>query len=220
MLPLPQARHVPQIKMLAALRGLKTAGLANQIVAGATLAALMIPLKIGYAQVAGLSPIVGLYAALLPMIVFAIFSTSRNLIVGADAGVAALMGSALPIFASVYDPRYAELAYGLALMTGVILFAFWFFRLGFLANFLSKAVLVGFISGMGIEVLTSQVQKIMGVHVEAERWLVEVWEIIRSLPEANIYCLIIGLGTILIIRLLKRYAPKIPGAPGRGSLRS
>jgi sulfate permease, SulP family len=98
------------------------------------------------------------------------------------------------------------------LMTALILFICWLFRLGFVANFLSKAVLIGFISGLGVEVLTSQIQKIMGIHVEADHWLVEVWEMIKSIPQANIYCVIIGVGAIILIRVIKRFAPKVPGA--------
>jgi high affinity sulfate transporter 1 len=207
-----KSRKLPEIKVLTALRGVKSTELTNQIVAGVTLAALMIPLNIGYAQVAGLPPVVGLYGAILPMILFGLFSTSRNLIAGPDAPIAALIGSVLLIICPASDPKYVELAYGLAIVSALFFFAFWLFRLGFLANFLSKAVLVGFISGLGIEVLTSQVQKIMGISVEADHWLVEVWDMIKSIPEANIYCLVIGIGAILLIRGMKRYTPRIPGA--------
>lgn len=205
-------RYLPKIKMLAALHGLRAVGLLSQISAGITLAALMIPLNIGYAQVAGLPPIAGLYACLAPMIFFGVFSASRNLVAGGDAAVTALMASLLITLAPVQDPRYVELAYALALLTAAVLFALWFFRLGRLANFLSKAVLLGLVSGLGLEVLTSQVQKIMGIHVEATGWLAEVWEMVRSVPEANLYCVALGVGTIVLIRLLSRYAPKIPGA--------
>ncbi|MBM4465788.1 MAG: SulP family inorganic anion transporter [Chloroflexi bacterium] len=205
-------RYLPKIKMLAALHGLRIAGLPTQISAGITLAALMIPLNIGYAQVAGLPPIVGLYACLAPMIFLGLFSASRNFVAGADAAVIALMGSLLITLAPVQDPRYVELAYALALLTAAVLFALWLFRLGRLANFLSKAVLLGLVSGLGIEVLTSQVQKIMAIHVEANGWLAEVWEMVRSLPMANLYCVALGVGAIVLIRLLSRYVPKIPGA--------
>jgi high affinity sulfate transporter 1 len=204
--------RLPKIKIASALGGVPKVNLTNEIIAGVTLAALMIPLNIGYAQVAGLPPIVGLYGAIVPMIFFGLFSTSRNLIAGPDAPIAALIGSVLLMLAPANDPKYVELAYGLALVSALFLFAFCLFRLGFLSNFLSKAVLVGFISGLGIEVLTSQVQKIMGIHVEADHWLAEVWEMIKSIPEANIYCLIIGIGAIVLIRLMKRYTPRIPGA--------
>lgn len=212
MTPTTQAHRFPRPSALVALRGLKTAQLSNQVLAGITLAALMIPLNIGYAQVAGLPPVVGLYATILPMFAWGLLSSSRNLIAGPDAPIAALVGSVLLALAPAADPRYVELAYGLAIVSALLFLAFWLFRLGFLANFLSKAVLIGFISGLGLEVLTSQVEKIMGIHVDAEHWLVEVWEIIKSIPEANIYSVIIGVGAIVLIRLLKRYAPKVPGA--------
>ncbi|MBI5839198.1 MAG: SulP family inorganic anion transporter [Chloroflexi bacterium] len=205
-------RYLPKIKMLAALHDLRAAGLLSQISAGITLAALMIPLNIGYAQVAGLPPVVGLYACLAPMIFFGLFSASRNLVAGGDAAVTALMASLLVTLAPVQDPRYVELAYALALLTAAILFTFWFFRLGRLADFLSKAVLLGLVSGLGLEVLTGQVQKILGIHVEANGWLAEVWEMVQSIPTANIYSLALGAGAIVVIRLLSRYAPKIPGA--------
>ncbi len=204
--------RIPHIKFLAALRVLKPADMPNQIVAGITLAALMIPLNIGYAQVAGLPPIVGLYSCIAPMVLWGLFSSSRNLVAGPDAPVAALIASLLGTFAATTDPHYVELAYAQALVTAGVLFLAWFFQLGFVANFFSKAVLVGFISGLGIEVLTSQISKIMGIHTESERWLLEVFELVRRIPEANWYSVGIGVGAIVLIRALKRFAPKIPGA--------
>jgi SulP family sulfate permease len=186
--------------------------------AGVTLAALMIPLNIGYAQVAGLPATVGLYSAILPMVAFAIFCTSRQVVASPDAAIAALLGSTLVGLAAPDDPRYIQLAYAVALLCAIIFFLFSFFKLGFLANFLSKAVLAGFITGLGIEVLTSQVKKIMGISVEIdewfwfEGWFREVFQIISKVGEANLYTVAIGVGSIVIIRLLKRFAPRIPGA--------
>lgn len=197
-------------KPFLALRGVRA--LPQEILAGVTLAALMIPLNIGYAQVAGLPPVVGLYAAILPMIAFALFSTSRNLVASPDAPIAALIGGLLAALIAPDDALYVQYAFGLALLCAVIFFLFWLFKLGFLANFLSRAVLIGFITGLGIEVFTSQLKKIMGVSIEAEGYIAEVVELIRSIPEANLYSVAIGVGSIVLIRLLKRYAPKLPGA--------
>lgn len=202
--------RIPPIKFLPALRN--PSNLPTQITAGITLAALMIPLNIGYAQVAGLPPIVGLYSCIVPMIAWGLLSSSRNLVAGPDAPVAALIGSLLGTMAATSDPRYVELAYAQALVTSLVFFIAWFFQLGFLANFLSKAVLVGFISGLGIEVLVSQIGKIMGIHVTAEEFIAEILELVRRIPEANIYSVLIGVGAIVLIRLLKRFAPKVPGA--------
>lgn len=194
------------------LRGINRADLPGEIAAGVTLAALVIPLNIGYAQVAGLPPVVGLYAAIVPLAIFALFTTSRQVVGSPDAPIAALVGSVLTMFAMPGDALYVQFALALALMCALFYFIFWFFRLGFLANFLSKAVLVGFITGLGVEVLTSQIEKIMGVHIEAESYLGEVLAMIGSIPQANWYAVAIGLGTIVLIRLMKKYTPKVPGA--------
>jgi high affinity sulfate transporter 1 len=207
------AKPAPRLRMplfLQGIRGVKD--LPKEVIAGVTLAALMIPLNIGYAQVAGLPPIVGLYAAIVPMIFFAIFATSRNLIASPDAPIAALIGGVLAALAAPSDPLYVQLAFALALMCALVFFAFWFFRLGFLANFLSHAVLVGFISGLGIEVLESQIKKIMGVSVDAQGFFRELIQLITKIPVANWYSVAVGGGTIVIIRLLKRSAPGLPGA--------
>ncbi len=200
------------IQLFQGLRGVSQADLPKEILAGVTLAALMIPLNIGYAQVAGLSPTAGLYAAILPMVAYAIFCTSRQVVASPDAAIAALLGASLVGLATPGDPRYGQLALAATLLCALIFALFWYFKLGFLANFLSKAVLAGFISGLGLEVLVSQVKKIMGLAVEAEGWFREVFELIIRVFESNPYTVAIGLGTIVIIRLLKRFAPRIPGA--------
>lgn len=200
------------IRPLQGLRGIPRQTLVPEMIAGITLAALAIPLNIGYASVAGLPPIVGLYAAIFPMIFFAIFTSSRQLVASPDAPIAALIASLLSVFAAPTDAIYLQYAYAQAIVCGIIFFLFWLFRLGFLANFLSRAVLIGFISGLGIEVFTNQIEKIMGVSVEAQGWLREVFALFQSIPQANWYSVAIGVGTIVIIRLLKRFAPRLPGA--------
>lgn len=196
----------------AALRGLDRAGWAAEILAGITLAALVIPLNIGYADVAGLPPHVGLYAGIVPMIAYAIFATSRHVVASPDAAIAALIGSLLGVLAVPGSERYVELALALAIMCAAFFGLFWFFRLGFLANYLSRAVLVGLVAGLGIEVLFSQIRKMMGVTVEADGFFREVVATIQAIPEANWYSLGLGLASIAIVRLVKRFAPRVPGA--------
>ncbi|NTU81715.1 MAG: SulP family inorganic anion transporter [Chloroflexales bacterium] len=206
--PRPQRK----LRLLEGVRGVPAGDLPREIIAGITLAALMIPLNIGYAQVAGLPAIVGLYAAIVPMIVWPLFCTSRHLVASPDAPIAALIGALLVGLAVPGDPRYVQLAFAQSLVCALIFFLFWLFRLGFLANFLSKAVLVGFISGLGVEVFSSQLKKIMGVSVEAEGFFRELLALVAAIPRANLYAVALGVGAIVIIRLLKRFAPKLPGA--------
>ncbi len=218
---------------LAGLYGIRLSDLPGEISAGITLAALMIPLNIGYAQVAGLPPVTGLYAAIIPLVLFALLTSSRHVVTSPDASIAALLGAALLPFAAPGDPLRLQYGLALAIMCGVVFFIFWAFRLAFLANFLSRAVLVGFITGLGIEVFTNQVRKILGASVEnmsqlgtfalqikdamassveTEGYFVELLALLESIPHANVFSVSIGVGAIVIIRLLRRYAPKVPGA--------
>ena len=215
------------------LRGIKRADLPREISAGITLAALVIPLNIGYAQVAGLPATMGLYAAIIPLVLFAVFTSSRHLVGGPGPATAALVAAALAGFAAPGDPLRLQYALALALMCSLLFFLAWLFRLAFLQNFLSRAVLIGFVSGLGIQVFTNQARKILGVSIdvhkqlealegrveqafgvtlETQGYFLEVVAIIREIPHANLYALAIGLGSLIGVRLMKRYAPKIPGA--------
>jgi SulP family sulfate permease len=219
----------------AGLRGVKLADVPREISAGVTLAALMIPLNIGYAQVAGLPPVAGLYAAIIPLAVFALLASSRHLVTSPDASMAGLVGAALVAFAAPGDPMRMQYALALAVLCGALFFVFWIFRLAFLANFLSRAVMAGFITGLGIEVFTNQLRKIlaaphlsgdasgvlaaaerlkdsMASSVETEGFFVEVIALLQSIPRANLYSVAIGVGAFVIVRLMKRYLPRIPGA--------
>ncbi|MFI6324999.1 SulP family inorganic anion transporter [Nonomuraea sp. NPDC050556] len=194
------------------LRGVRPADLPKEITAGVTLAALAIPLNIGYAQIAGLPPVVGLYTAIVPMLVFALFCSSRQLVASPDAPIAALIASLLvAIVATPGTPGYVELAYAQALVCAVVFLLFWVFRLGFLANFLSEPVLVGFIGGLAIEILTSQVEKILGIKTTAEDFFPELWEIVTKIPQANVWSVVVGVGTMAVILALRRIAPALPG---------
>jgi SulP family sulfate permease len=219
----------------AGLRGVTLADVPREAAAGITLAALMIPLNIGYAQVAGLPPAAGLYAAIIPLVVFALLASSRHLVTSPDASMATLVGAALVAFAAPGNPLRMQYALALAVVCALLFFVFWLFRLAFLANFLSRAVMAGFITGLGVEVFTNQVRKILaaphvagaasGVLAAAEQiketlatsvttegYFVEVIALVQSIPRANLYSVAIGVGAFLIVRLMKRYAPKVPGA--------
>jgi SulP family sulfate permease len=219
----------------AGLRGVTLADMPREVSAGITLAALMIPLNIGYAQVAGLPPVTGLYAAIIPLAVFALLASSRHLVTSPDASMAGLVGAALVAFAAPGDPMRLQYALALAVVCGLLFLVFWVFRLAFLANFLSRAVMAGFITGLGLEVFTNQVRKIlaaphaaeaasgvlavaerlkdaMATSVNTEGYFVEIIALVHSIPRANLYSVAIGVSAFLIVRLMKRYAPRIPGA--------
>ena len=219
--------------VFSGLRGITWPNFPREISAGFTLAALIIPLNIGYAQIAGLPPVFGLYAGIIPLAIFALFTGSRHLVPSPDAASSAIVGAILIGFAPIGDPLRVQYALVLAVMCGLLFFIFWLFRLAYLANFLSRAVLVGFITGLGIEVLTNQVRKILGAaHIEGSGleaiaqhlhdamatsvdttgYFVELIALFESIPHANLYSVAIGLGAFVILRLMKRYLPKVPAA--------
>jgi high affinity sulfate transporter 1 len=213
------------------LRGTTWASAPREVAAGITLAAMIIPLNIGFTQLAGLPATAGLYAGIIPLVLFAIFTSSRQLVTSPDAPITALLAATLVAFAPVGDPLRLQFALAIALLSGLLFFVFWFFRLAFLANFLSRAVLAGFITGLGIEVFTNQVRRALGVsHAEGGEsgvesiavqiqdtlgttgYFVEVIALIQSIPHANWYSLAIGVGAFAIVRLMKRYTPRLPGS--------
>lgn len=183
----------------------------NEVLAGVTLVALSLPINIGYASVIGLPPTAGVYASIVPLLVFALTTGSRRLVFSPDATIAALLAAALvPVVGMGVEPTVAAL--GAALLTGLLLLVAWLLRLGGLVRFLSHAVLVGFIAGLGIEILTSQVRRILAVDVDAEGWVREVVGLVAALPEASTASVAVGVGTIVIVRGLGRVAPRAPGS--------
>jgi SulP family sulfate permease len=219
--------------VFSGLKGATWANLLKEMSAGITLAALIIPLNIGYAQIAGLPPVFGLYAGIIPLAIFALFTGSRHLVPSPDAASSAIIGAFLISFAQIGEPLRVQYALALALMCGLLFFIFWLFRLAFLANFLSRAVLVGFITGLGIEVFTNQVRKILGAahvggsgleeivqqfhgsmatSVDTTGYFVELIALFESIPHANLYSVAIGLGAFVMLRLMRKNLPKIPAA--------
>jgi high affinity sulfate transporter 1 len=190
----------------------RRARLITEIFAGITLAALALPLNIGYAEASGLPAIVGINAAILPIIAFALFSGSRHLVMGPDATIAALLAAVIPAVAAETGVLPEELGLGVAMLTGVVLIVLWLLKAGTLVRFISKSVLVGFLAGLGIEVLTSQVEKIMNISVDTGEWLTDVVDIVKSIPDASMTSVAVGVSTIVILRLTKRFTPRLPGA--------
>lgn len=186
-------------------------GAADEVLAGVTLVALSLPMNIGYASVIGLPPSTGVYASIVPLAVFALTTGSRRLVLSPDATITALLTAAvLPVVAMGVEVTVAAL--GAALLTGLLLLLAWFLQLGGLVRFLSHAVLVGFIAGLGVEILTSQVRRILALEVHAEGWVREVIALVGALPEASVASTMVGVTTIVIIRVLSRLAPRVPGS--------
>src|SRR2546421_8729172 len=179
--------------------------------AGLTLAAIGIPEVLGYAKIAGMPVVTGLYTLLLPMAAFAVLGSSRHLVVGADSATAAILGAALAGLAVAGSPQYVRLAGLAALLTGGLLLLARLARLGFLANFLSRTVLVGFLTGVGIQVAARQLPDMLGVTVADKAIPARLLDIARALPQAHAADLAVSAGVIVIVLAARAVTPKIPG---------
>ncbi|HEY6406455.1 MAG TPA: SulP family inorganic anion transporter [Ktedonobacteraceae bacterium] len=182
------------------------------IIAGLTLAALGIPEVMGYTKIAGMPVVTGLYTLLLPVLVFAIFGSSRHLVVGADSATAAIIAAGLAGMAAQGSAQYVALAGAMAIIAAVFLILARIVRLGFLANFLSRSVLIGFLTGVGIQVAMGQVAGMLGVPSSGDGTIQKFVSALQHIPQTNIATLIISLSVLVIIIGSRMINKNIPGA--------
>lgn len=194
------------------LRGYVKRFLRVDVIAGLTLAALAIPSAMGYAEVAGLPPVVGLYALLLPVIAYAIFGSSRQLVVGPEAALAVLVATIIAPMADGDAKRYASLAAMLAILTGGVYLVAFVVRLGWIADYFSRAVLVGYIHGMVVVLIAGQLGKLLGLSIEGTEPIPQVKEVIREIGQTSLATVAVSVVAIAALVLLKRFTPKMPGA--------
>ena len=201
-----------QFSILEGVLPVDRARISVDIVAGVTLAALAIPEVMGYTKIAGMPVITGLYTILIPIALFALLGSSRHLVVGADSATAAIMAAGLAGLAAIASPQYVALAGLLALITAVILLIARLIGLGFLADFLSRTVLIGFLTGVGIQVAIGQISGMLGLPGGGSGTLDKLVKDIQQLSQTSIPTLIVSLIVLALIIGCKRFAPNIPGA--------
>src|SRR5687768_14099140 len=181
-------------------------------IAGVTVAMVLIPQSMAYAQLAGMPPYYGLYAAFLPVIVAALFGSSQQLSTGPVAMVSLLTGATLAKFAAPGTEAFIALAIVLALMVGLMQLAMGLFRLGEIVSFLSHPVVVGFTNAAAIIIALSQLSKLLGVPMgRTDFFLKDVWEVLRHANEMHWPTLAMGLGALAIIIVVRRVKPLWPG---------
>src|SRR5215831_4159345 len=183
-----------------------------EALAGLTLAALGIPECLGYAKIAGMPLVTGLYTMLLPMAVFAVLGSSRHLVVAADSATAVILAAALTGLAAVGSERYVRLAGLAALLTAGMLLAARLARLAFLANFLSRTVLVGFLTGVGIQVAAGQLPDMLGLHAAGQSTVPKLVHTVRALPHVHWADVAVSIGVIAIVIAARLITRRIPGA--------
>ena len=182
------------------------------LLAGVTLAAVSIPVVLGYAKIAGMPVVTGLYTLLLPLAVFAVLGSSRHLVVGGDSATAAILGATLSGLAVAGSPRYVRLAGLAALLTGLLLLLARVARLAFLTNFLSRTVLVGFLTGVGIQVAAGQLPEMLGVTVTDRQTLPTFAQTAIALPRLHWADVALSAGVIVIVLAGRLVSRKAPGA--------
>jgi sulfate permease, SulP family len=210
-LPELAAVGTPRLSWLEWARGYQRDWLAPDVLAGATAAAVVIPKALAYATIAGLPVQVGLYTALVPMAVYALLGTSRPLSVSTTTTLAILTGTALVGLGPGATPGALLTACAtLTLMVGAMLLLAGVLRLGFVANFISEPVLVGFKAGIGTVIVVDQVPKLLGIHFDKGNFLQNVAGIVQNLPHTSLPTLAVALAMIAILFGLERFVPKAP----------
>ena len=186
----------------------------TDVIAGVTLAALGIPEVMGYTSIAGMPVITGLYTILIPIAVFAVLGSSRHLVVGADSASAAIMAAGIAGLAPIASPHYVSIAGIVAIATGAFLLLARVVRLGFLADFLSRSVLIGFLTGVGIQVAMGQVAGMFGVPGGSDGGPIQEFiETLSQIPsQASWTTAAVSASVFIVILGLKAISPKIPGA--------
>jgi len=201
-------------RLFAGLLPWRAAGAGRDLLAGASVAAMGIPQVLGYARIAGMPVLSGLYTVLLPLLAFAAFGASRQLIVAADSATAAIVASRLGEMAAPGAAAYVALAATVALLCAALLLLARLFRLGFLADFLSRTVLVGFLAGVGIQVAIAMLGDMLALAADARRPLDELTRLAANVAHADWRTVALSGATTLALLAGHRLAPRVPVALG------
>jgi len=197
--------------MNAWLSGYQRSWFRHDLLAGVSVAAVALPVAIAYSQLAGVPPVYGLYASLLPLVAYALLGSSRQLIVAPDAATCAMVAAVVAPLAGQDMARYVSLTAALAVIAGVICILAGLARLGFLANFLARPILTGYINGIAICIIAGQLGTLFGFRVAPAGFFRLLWRFFSKLGETHLPTLAVGAATLAPLLLLARVAPKVPG---------
>ncbi len=192
----------------------------NDLVASVIVTIMLVPQSLAYAMLAGLPPVVGLYASILPLLAYAIFGTSRVLAVGPVAVVSLMTAAAVGQVAATGTAGYLEASVVLAFLSGLVLLAMAVLRLGFLANFLSHPVVSGFITASGLLIAASQLKHVLGIAAAGDTLPKMLLQLTQGIAGLNVYALLIGAGAIGFLVWVRRHLKPVlirAGVPPRGA---
>ncbi len=197
---------------LRSLRGYQPAWLGRDVLAGIVLAAVCVPAGMAYAELSGLPAVYGLYASILPLVAYTVFGPSRALVMGPDSSIAPLVAATIVPLALADPGRRIVLASMLALIVGAMCLVVGLGRLGFITDLLAKPVRIGYLNGIAVVVVVSQLPKILGISASGDAVQERVVAIARGVGATNPATVAIGAGALAVILVLRAFAPKVPGA--------
>ena len=195
---------------LADLRAYPGDWLTADLLAGLSVAAIQVPTAIAYAVLAGFSPEIGLYSSVLPLVVYFLLGSSRQLIVGPDSATCAMVAATLLPLAGHDASRYVADSRVLALFVGGFSIIGGLARLGFIADFLARPILTGFLNGIGLSIIVGQMGKLLGISLQSREVIEQLREVATRIGETQTPTALVGLGLLVVLIALKRLAPKIP----------
>ena len=186
--------------------------LSSDIAAGLSVAAIALPAGIAYADLVHVPPVIGIYAAIFPLFAYALFGSSRQLMVGPDAATCMVLAAALGPLAGGDAEYYQALVIVMTLMVGLIYIVMAVARLGFIASFLSRPILVGYLNGIALLIILSQMGKLLGISVGASDFFPQLLETLAKADDAHLPTLALGVTLLIGLVALRRFAPRVPGA--------
>jgi SulP family sulfate permease len=205
-------RAVRSWPIFGSLQGYRRSWIRADVVAGLTVWAVLVPEALAYATIAGVPPVIGLYAAIPALVLYAAAGSSRHLVVGPMSATAALSAAIIAPIAGADDGKFVALSAGLAIATGITGLIAGFARLGFIASFISEPVLKGFIVGLALTIIIGQVPKLFGIEKTEGNFFVQAWGVIRGLGDTDWRTLGVGALCLVVVLGFKRWLPLIPGA--------
>jgi SulP family sulfate permease len=207
-----QPRKRPSFPLFRGMRGLKPSDIPREALAGLTIACVAVPLGLGYGAMAGLPPEVGLYGTILPLAAYALIGSSRRIVMAPDSALALIIASSVIPLAAGNADRELGLAMLTALVAGAVLLVAGVLRIGRLAEFVSRPVLIGYLSGVGITVVTSQFDDVFRIPIEGDSAIQKTVNFVQTLPQTHVPSLILGILAVVGMLLLTRIGPNLPNA--------
>jgi high affinity sulfate transporter 1 len=186
--------------------------LSADLAAGLSVAAIALPVGIAYSSLAGVPPVVGIYSAIFPLLAYALFGSSRQLMTGPDAATCIMVAASLAPLAGGDPQQYLAMLVMLTLMSGVLYVVAGVGRLGFIANFLSQPVLTGYLNGIALIIIVGQLPKLFGYTSHSGEVLPQLREFIFSIGQLHLPTTLLGLGLLVLLVLLRRFVPAVPSA--------